>query len=222
MALLPDKPEAIPSNTFGSFNFNGSLTGVGYADFLLGLPFSSSRINPLTNRTQTAHELGMYVQDTFKISSRLTLDLGVRWDYFRHALYQDRKQFNWDPATGNVIVPQEVLGDVSPLYPRAINVVAGNPFPKPALNNFRPRFGVAYRFSDRFVLRGGYGQYTEALGNLHRAQGTGPFIIGETYFNQIVDGQPFHRISQSIPHRLPRPRFRRKASAAIRKTPITA
>lgn len=194
-----DNPQAIPNDNFGNFNFNGSLTGVGYADFLLGLPFSSSRIDPLVDRTQTGYELGLYFQDTFKITQRLTLDLGLRWDYFRHALFQDRLQFNWDPATGDVIVPSDVLDRVSPLYPRNIRVVGGDPFPKPARDNFRPRFGFAYRFTDKFVLRGGYGQYSEALGALHRAQGTGPFVIGETYFNQIVAGVPFLSFPNPFP-----------------------
>ncbi len=194
-----DNPEGIPADNFGNFNFNGSLTGLGYADFLLGLPFSSSRVNPLTNRTQTAYELGMFVHDTFKLNQKLTLDFGLRWDYFRHAIFKDRLQYNWDRETGNVIVPEDVLDKVSPLYPSTINVVAGDPFPRPARDNFRPRFGLAYRLSDTFVVRGGYGMYTETLGNLHRAQGTGPFVIGETYFNQIIDGRPFLSFPNPFP-----------------------
>lgn len=194
-----DRPQAIPADNFGNFNFNGSLTGLGYADFLLGLPFSSARINPITDRTQTAYELGLYIHDTFKVNQRLTLDLGLRWDYFRHSLYKDGLQFNWDPQTGNVIVPEAVLDQVSPLYPQTIRVVGGDPFPNPARDNIRPRFGAAYRFTDKFVLRGGYGQYTETLGPLHRAQGTGPFVIGETYFNQIVDGRAFLSFPNPFP-----------------------
>lgn len=194
-----DQPEGIPADNFGNFNFNGSLTGLGYSDFLLGLPFSSTRINPLVNRKQTAYEMGLYVQDTFKVTRKLTLDLGLRFDYFRHSLFADRKQFNFDPLTGNVIVPNDTIRDVSPLYPRNIAVVAGDPFPRAARDNFRPRVGVAYRFTDKFVIRGGYGMYSEALGNLHRAQGTGPFVIGESYFNEVVDGRPFLSFPNPFP-----------------------
>jgi hypothetical protein len=197
-----DQPQGIPADTFGNFNFNGSLTGLGYSDFLLGLPFSSARVNALTDRLQTAYELGFYVHDTYKLNQRLTLDLGLRWDYFRHSLYEDGLQFNWDPTTGNVIVPQDALSKVSPLYPSTIKVVAGNPFPNPARDNFRPRFGVAYRITDKFVVRGGYGMYTETLGNLHRAQGTGPFVIGEQYFNQVVDGRAFLSFPNPFPSTL--------------------
>src|SRR5450631_2329775 len=67
---------------YGSFTFNGSFTGgnlgSGFADFLLGLPFLSSRSDPFVNRTLTNKELGFYVMDTFKVTPRLTLDYGLR------------------------------------------------------------------------------------------------------------------------------------------------
>src|SRR5688572_4186856 len=72
----------VPEGAYGNFVFNGSLSGYGAADFLLGLPFSSQRIDPLTNRTQLDNELGIFAQDTFKVSSRVTLELGLRWDRF--------------------------------------------------------------------------------------------------------------------------------------------
>ncbi|MBK9168499.1 MAG: carboxypeptidase regulatory-like domain-containing protein [Bryobacterales bacterium] len=189
----------IPEGNYGSFNFNGSLTGEGYADFLLGLPFSSTRLDPFTNRTRTAYELGLYLTDTFKVSRKLTLDYGLRWDYFGASKYKDQRQFNWDRATGDVVVPQEVLGVISPLYPSTINVRGGDPIPRSARDNIRPRIGVAYRLRDDFVLRGGFGAYTETLGNFARIQTGGPFQIAETYFNEIVGGQP----SLSFPNPFP-------------------
>jgi hypothetical protein len=192
----------IPEGNYGTFNFNGSLTGSGYADFLLGLPFSSTRLDPLTDRTQTAYELGLFLTDTFKLSRKLTLDYGLRWDYFRHARYKDGLQYNWDMATGNVIVPEEARSAVSPLYSPNINIVTGDVFPTPKKTNFRPRIGVAYRIREDFVLRGGYGQYTETLGNLHRAQGTGPFQIAETYFNRVENGVPLFAFPDPFPQTL--------------------
>jgi hypothetical protein len=98
---------AIPAETFGSFSFNGSFTGSPYADFLLGIPLSSSRVDPITNRTQRAYEFGAFLTDTFKVSRRLTLDYGLRWDFFRHAKFEDGLQYNWDPQSGDVIVPRK-------------------------------------------------------------------------------------------------------------------
>ena len=198
----------IPEGNYGTFSFDGSMTGdgtrsgVGYADFLLGVPQQSTRLDPLTNRVQKAYELGIFLTDTFKVSSKLTLDLGLRWDYFRHAKYEDGLQYNWDPTSGNVIVPQNAIARISPLYPKTIPVIAGNVLPSPKLNNFRPRIGAAYRVTDRFVIRGGYGIYSETLGPLHRAQGTGPFQIAETYVNSIVNGSPLLTFPNPYPSSL--------------------
>jgi hypothetical protein len=184
------------NGTYGDFLFNGNLTrdgnvaGVSYADFLLGMPYQSVRLDPLLDRTQVAYENGLYAMDTFKVSSRLTIDLGLRWDYFSAPFYVDGLQYNWDSASGSVVVPQEALASVSPLYPRNITVVAGQVEPDSDLGNFRARLGVAYRFARDMVVRGGYGAFTEQIGYFDRLQGGGPFEIAETYTNAIQGGAP--------------------------------
>ena len=93
--------------------------------------------------------MGLFFTDTFKVSQALTLDFGLRWDYFRTTEFEDGLQFNWDPNTGNVIVPSAALNSISPLYPDTINVVAGQVVPSPKKGNIRPRIGLAYRFGKR-------------------------------------------------------------------------
>src|SRR5262245_17120321 len=192
---------AVPEGTYGFFNFNGSLTGYGAADFILGLPFSSQRLDPRVNRTQIDSELGIYAQDTFKVSSRVTLELGLRWDRFGQTDYEDGLIYNWDRQLGNVIVPAEAMPEVSPLYPtNTIKIVAGDAQQHPSLSNFAPRVGVAYRpFGNNFVIRGGYGVYTESLGRFVRAEGGGPFEISEMFFNAIRDGQPLFAMPNPFP-----------------------
>ena len=162
---------------------------------------AEGKIDPLIGRKQVASEFGVYVQDTFKVNSRLSLDLGLRWDRFGAATYDDGLIFNWDRQTGNVVVPQEALNSISPLYPtNTINVVAGETKQRPSLRNFAPRFGFAYRpFGATFVIRGGYGIYTETIGRYARAQGVGPYQLSETFFNSIENGQPLFAFPNPFP-----------------------
>jgi hypothetical protein len=200
--------------TFGDFNFNGSITGLGYADFLLGVPFSSARLDPLTNRTQINKEFGLFVQDTFKLSTRLTLDYGLRWDYYALPTYEDGLQYLWDPTSGNVVVPQAALAKIHPLYPKTITVVAGDVVPRPDKRNIRPRIAAAYRLKDNFVIRGGYGAFTERIDYFSRIQGGGPFQISESYSPLQQTGQALITFPNPFPTSL--------GSAAIPSQSVTS
>jgi len=191
----------VPDGSYGSFSFNGSLSGFGYSDFLLGLPFTSTRLNPIVGRTKTDSELGIFVQDSFKVSKRLTLDLGLRWDHFGPSNYNDGLIYNWDPATGNVVVPQAALSKVSPLYPtNLIKVVAGDAEESPSLHNFAPRLGFAWRpIGEKTVFRGSYGIFTETLGRFARDLSNGPYQISETFTNGIVNGAPLFAFPNPFP-----------------------
>ncbi len=201
---------ATPQNVFGSFSFNGMFTGIGFADFLLGFPSTSSRLQgPKLNQRLNQDQVGAYVSDSFRVTSRLTVDYGLRWDRFGSPAYQDGFMYNWDPATGNVIVAPGTLTSVSSLYPKNIKLVAGQVVPTPNNRNFRPRISAALRLTGNLVLRGGYGEFTDsggfgADGRLNNPNG--PYHIEETYFNSNVNG--------NITYTLPRP-FPATASAAL-------
>src|SRR5262249_17511664 len=163
-------------------NFNGLVTGNGYADFLLGIPQNSTRLDPLVNRRATNKQVGFFVSDTFKISQKLTLDYGLRWDYYALPTYDDGLMANCDPAPGNVLVAPGTLSKLHPLYPTsAIKVVEGKVVPDPDKRNFRPRISAAYRIGDNTVIRGGYGEYSETWGYFDRLLSTAPFQLSEAY-----------------------------------------
>jgi hypothetical protein len=153
----------INRQVYGAFNFTGQYTGasIGFADFLLGIPYQSQRLDPLANRPNRNMQLGFYVNDSFKVTPNLTIDWGLRWDYYALPTFDDGLMYNWDPKTGNVIVTQEGLAKVHPLYPKTITVVSGKVVPDADLGNFRPRISAAYRLANKMVLRGGYGEFTE-------------------------------------------------------------
>ena len=181
----------IPEGTYGTFTFNGSMTrsSIGYADFLLGIPqivhAAGSAYQPHANQQGVGT---FYFTDTFKVSSRLTLDYGVRYDYYALPTFTDDLMFNWDRATNTVNVTPEGRNRIHPLYPKNIQIGTGPVVPVPDKKNIRPRLSAAYRLSDKLVFRGGYGAYTERIDYFQRVLTGGPFQISESYQNVIAPG----------------------------------
>jgi len=79
----------INRQVYGAFNFTGQYSGIGFADFLLGIPNQSQRLEPLANRPNSNKQLGFFVNDSFKVSQNLTIDGGLRWDYYALPTYDD-------------------------------------------------------------------------------------------------------------------------------------
>ncbi len=185
----------------GNFTFNGTFTGQAFADFLLGVPQNSQRLTPLINRTVHQNQSGLFFTDTFKLTSKLTLDYGVRWDYYGTPVYDDGLMWNWDSTTGNVIVAPGTKSKISALYPSNITIVEGSVIPSPKLKNIRPRISAAYRLTDNMVVRGGYGEFTESWGYLNsgRVNGAGPYQLTESYNNQLVNGTPLFAFPNPFP-----------------------
>ncbi len=152
------------NNQFGQYNFNGEYTGFGFADFMLGYPSAVRLKGPALPRYNRKTDTGLYVNDTWSVTPKLTLTLGLRWEYFMPSVDNNDRRVNWDPATQAVVVPsQSTLQFMA--VPQDIPVeIAPAGFPGRSLmygnwNNFGPRVGFAYRWNDKTVLRGGYGIY---------------------------------------------------------------
>ncbi len=207
---------ATVSNTvFGSYTFNGSITGVAFADFLLGVPYQSSRlVNPLINRYSTQDVVAPFVSDSIKVTEKLTLEFGLRWDVTTVPVYKDGLMYNFNPVTQQVIVSQQGLKAISPLYPSNIPIVSGNPVPSPDLHNFRPRGSVAYRLNNKTVIRAGYGEFSESFAYNSWLNNGGPYQITQTYTNTITNGVPLLTFPNAFPSSL--------SLAAIPNQSITA
>ncbi len=180
----------VPQNVYGAFTFTGAFTGLGFADFALGLPSTSTRQAGRVDRTLHQTQSGMFLSDSVRVTSRFTVDLGVRWDYYTTPVYDDGYMSNWDPATGRVIVAPGTLTAVSTFFPKGATVVLGNPVPRAKTTNFRPRVAAAYRLAGNLVLRGGYGEFTEneGYGVAGRLSSNNPYSLTETYTNSITAG----------------------------------
>jgi hypothetical protein len=125
--------------------FRGKLTFDTITDFLQGNPSDGSqrRGNTLRHTFENSH--GFYVQDSFRWTPRLTLNLGLRWDYFGVVGEKDGLFFRFDPATG-------------------LNVPTGQLYDKD-YNNFAPRVAFAYDVTGKgkTVIRGGWGMFYDAF-----------------------------------------------------------
>jgi hypothetical protein len=186
---------------FGSFNFTGFATGFDYADFLLGIPQQSSLSYRAPNAYLHYIQSGLFVQDDFHVTSKLTLNFGLRWEYNQPPVDQNDLRFSFDRRTGKIVVPtQKQLGEVSPYFPSNIPIETASQagFPARSLlhsnwRDFAPRFSFAYRpFTDgTFVVRGGYGIFYAPLVSVP-VQGFigGPFASTVNYTNSLTNGVP--------------------------------
>jgi len=142
-------------------------SGDGYATFLLGLSGGSSNypLFPFFRQWYFAP----YLQDDWKITRRLTLNLGVRWDYNGPPDEKyNRLNRGFDPTVRNPVVDQ-IPPAMLAQYPQLRDLKGGLRFagvgglPRAAgdrdLNNWQPRIGAAYQISSKLVMRGGFGIY---------------------------------------------------------------
>src|SRR5215475_11052233 len=113
------------------------------ADFMFGLRSQYEFANLLVvNLRQRLHYA--YLQDDFKVSPKLTFNLGMRYE-FATPFYEDKNRLsNYDPKTNSIILAKD-----GSLYDRSLV--------DPDYNNFAPRLGFAYNLLDKTVIRGGYG-----------------------------------------------------------------
>lgn len=203
-----------PSQLLGTTRFTGVFTGYAYADFLLGLPLSASVVSGGTSREYTSnYQYSLYAQDSYRMTNRLTLNYGLRWDADEPYTEQDDRSYNFDPITKQVVVPtQSTFAFLYPSFVQAgiVPVVTASQagYPTALVNanrkNFAPRFGFAYLLTSdqKTVLRGGYGIYFErSTDATWMAMQAGAPFNGtlSNPRNQIINGQPTWQLPAIFP-----------------------
>ncbi len=186
---LIDFPWIAPPFSRGGFNFDGVYTSIpnvgdnstARAQFLLAPTDPQGTGGIGANQVQASnfgwlaprkYYTGAYFQDDWKISPKLTLNLGLRWDHFGLVgdRYDAQANFNPDPSNPQIFytAARGVQSEISAGFRQAlaqdgISLVEtdqfGSGFGRAQKANFAPRIGFAYKITDKLVARGGYGIY---------------------------------------------------------------
>jgi Carboxypeptidase regulatory-like domain/TonB dependent receptor len=228
------------SRRLGRFNFNGSVSselltnGVvtpyePYEAFLLGIPDSDSIATVIQPNTEAwAAHYAAFAQDDWKISSRLTLNFGLRYEY--HPMLNDHlnNTTNFLPGYSSVVNGQTVNGAAVIPNQAAFSILnpafAQSIYPTPVLTaaqagipeslrwsqktDFAPRIGFAWKpfSSNRTVIRGGYGKFIEALmgSMVDDAWGVATSDVAN-FTNSIVNSKPRYTFPYPYPSNLAQP-----------------
>ena len=205
------------ANPNGGFVFNGTVTGSDFADFLLGAPatpngYTQASLQLLDSRTRYG---GAFVQDSWKVKSNLTLNLGLRWEVSMPWYDTQGKIQTFVPGEQSTEFPLAPTGLVFPGDPGIPKTLAPTRY-----NNLGPRLGLAYSpgFSDGVLgkifggpgktsIRAAYGLYYTSIEdlNLFYEVADAPFGLYYSSPTPIMFDEPFlsRTTGQSLGQRFP-------------------
>jgi hypothetical protein len=176
--------------TRGALRFRNVFTGNAMADYLLGYVSDLQMSNVfVTNQRHNAQMF--FVQDDWKVNARLSLNLGLRYDYMTPALEANNAMTNFNPAgTGSLLFAT----DGSLLQRSLVN---------PDRNNFAPRAGVVYKLDDNTILRGGYGVFYnlfDRVGSEDQLSLNLPGLVNKTTPTATAATGPIFFLQQGLPN----------------------
>ncbi|MGH9328389.1 MAG: TonB-dependent receptor [Terriglobia bacterium] len=154
----------------------GAGTGSSLASFLLGLPLDASRQAGITGGHFLFHNYSLYLQDTFRATPKLTLNLGLRWDYISPPMETPGLgTFDWNTGT-------YFWDTTNPITGAPANIRRG--LVPPDYNGWQPRIGVAYALTPKTVVRSSYGIFDNIFGSNQQSytgsRGDWPFAFEQS------------------------------------------
>ena len=132
-------------------NTAGATSGFGLATFMLGTP-TGGALPRNTAATYTVKNYGLFVQDDWKVTSKLTLNLGLRWEYEGGVTDRFNALSNFNPKLPVSVNGLNLTGGL--IYPANGGLPRGHR--DASATEFQPRVGFAWQFLPKTVLRGGY------------------------------------------------------------------
>ncbi|MBM3756254.1 MAG: hypothetical protein FJW38_19975 [Acidobacteria bacterium] len=193
---LIDFPWTAPPTARGNFGFGGAFTSIptasdgstGRAQFLLnatnatgdgGIGANSLSVSNFGSVANRKYYTGLYFQDDWKVNRKLTLNVGLRWDFFSLVGERYDAQANFIPSqsgTPEFIIPASRRDNpaLSATFQQllAANGIKltysdqyGSGLGRSQTKNFAPRFGFAYQATGKTVVRGGFGMYYGSFEN---------------------------------------------------------
>jgi hypothetical protein len=159
-----------------------SNTGQPLASFLLGLPSSASRAVGDTNARMRGGMYHFFIQDDIRATSRLTLNIGLRYEYNQLPYERDGRMSAFDLRNGNIL-----WASTNPITGEPANVRRN--ITDPDWNNFAPRFGFAYQLTSRTTVRSGYGLFYNSnfMQEQQGGRGQWPFALNQNDTNLNID-----------------------------------
>ncbi len=199
-------------------NFNQQATwnpttqagGDGFASMLLGLPNSASR--QLGNAGVSLHMnvAGLYGQDSWRLTPKLTINYGLRWDYTSPVSDKFNRLSTIDLSNGEWLLAQGDK-DAPGTLPPGVAYLNRNTLTKANYMNFSPRLGLAYQVTPKTVLRAGFGifydNWSGALQAAQAVRGAWPSGASQNVSNLNIAGvspgvtaqNPFVGLTPTVP-----------------------
>jgi hypothetical protein len=149
----------------------------GVADFLFGLRSQYALANYVVGNYRQ-HQHFFYVQDDFRVNSKLTLNLGLRWEYATPRWDRDNNLTNFDPSTNTLIHAND-------------GGIADRALVNPDYKDFGPRIGLAYSVTPKTVVRSGYGisyVHNNRVGSADLLGINGPQVVIATIDQTVFQG----------------------------------
>ena len=165
----------------GTFGFDGSLAALSggaainsgspansWAQFLLGFPSETGKVTQYNDPNSLRFSTwALYARDQFQVARNLTIDYGIRWEYYPIYSHDNYGAVRFDPTTDNILVGGE-------------GGVPWNTGATASKKGFAPRLGLAYRLDEKTVIRGGYGISVDP-DNMRNQRNQYPAIVNQVY-----------------------------------------